>query len=176
MFVLLTKSSRKQLFAAALCVIPFLPASGIIPVGFVIAERILYMPSIGFCLLVARGYRKIGEHFDQKWVKAFLRVLFWFTVLTFVAKSRHRANEWLTEEKLFNAGLRVCPNNAKIHYNIAKVAADQNDIEKAFQFYHSAIRLYPRYETAIMNLGNLYRAQGELITAEKYFLEAIEIL
>ena len=38
----------------ALVVIPYLPAANIVaPVGFVIAERVLYVPSIGACLLVA---------------------------------------------------------------------------------------------------------------------------
>lgn len=35
-------------------VIPFLPASNLfLPVGFLVAERTLYLPSFGFCLLVA---------------------------------------------------------------------------------------------------------------------------
>ena len=44
------------LFALSLMILPFLPASNLFfTVGFVIAERILYMPSMGFCLLVALG-------------------------------------------------------------------------------------------------------------------------
>ena len=63
----------------ALLLLPFLPASGVLlRVGFVIAERyshfsvlglqpsclfhcrVLYMPSLGFCLLVAIGSRRLG--------------------------------------------------------------------------------------------------------------------
>lgn len=40
-------------------IVPFIPASGIILVGFVIAERILYLPSIGYCLLVCIGLERI---------------------------------------------------------------------------------------------------------------------
>lgn len=37
-------------------VIPFLPASNLFfTVGFVVAERVLYIPSIGFCLLIVCG-------------------------------------------------------------------------------------------------------------------------
>lgn len=40
-----------------LLIFPFLPASNLFfPVGFVIAERVLYMPSMGFCMLVAYGF------------------------------------------------------------------------------------------------------------------------
>jgi len=38
-------------------VFPFIPASNLFfPVGFVVAERALYAPSMGFCLLVAVGF------------------------------------------------------------------------------------------------------------------------
>ena len=44
-------------------VIPFIPASNIFfPVGFVVAERILYLPSMGFSLLVALGFEVLTRH------------------------------------------------------------------------------------------------------------------
>lgn len=48
------------MLSVALAVIPFLPAANVFyPVGFVIAERILYISSAGYCLLVAVGLSKI---------------------------------------------------------------------------------------------------------------------
>jgi protein O-mannosyl-transferase len=42
-------------------VLPFLPASNLFfPVGFVVAERVLYMPSMGFCILVGFGWTQIA--------------------------------------------------------------------------------------------------------------------
>jgi len=49
---------KKQLllFSLALLILPFLPASNLFfRVGFVVAERVLYLPSLGACLLVAVG-------------------------------------------------------------------------------------------------------------------------
>uniref|UniRef100_A0A182J228 DUF1736 domain-containing protein n=1 Tax=Anopheles atroparvus TaxID=41427 RepID=A0A182J228_ANOAO len=44
------------LMSVALLTLPFLPASNLLfYVGFVVAERILYLPSVGFCLLVGLG-------------------------------------------------------------------------------------------------------------------------
>lgn len=44
------------LVALSWTVVPFLPASNLLfPVGFVVAERVLYLPSMGFCLLVSLG-------------------------------------------------------------------------------------------------------------------------
>ena len=45
------------LFSLAMLLLPFVPASNLLfPVGFVIAERILYLPSMGYCLLIASGF------------------------------------------------------------------------------------------------------------------------
>ena len=44
------------ILSLSLMVFPFIPASNMFfYVGFVIAERVLYIPSMGFCLLVAEG-------------------------------------------------------------------------------------------------------------------------
>ena len=51
-------SQRKRivLLALSMIIIPFVPATNLFfPVGFVIAERILYIPSMGFCILVSLG-------------------------------------------------------------------------------------------------------------------------
>lgn len=45
------------LFSLFMALLPFAPASNLLfPVGFVIAERVLYLPSMGYCLLVAIGF------------------------------------------------------------------------------------------------------------------------
>lgn len=47
-------------FSLAFSVISFLPASNVfLQVGFVVAERALYMPSIGFMLIIALGYERL---------------------------------------------------------------------------------------------------------------------
>jgi hypothetical protein len=44
-------------------VLPFLPASNLFfPVGFVVAERVLYIPSMGFCIMVAYGWSKLAGY------------------------------------------------------------------------------------------------------------------
>lgn len=53
---------------ACLC-IPFLPASNLFfRVGFVIAERVLYLPSIGYCMLVAIGMDYLFDKTEKKLV------------------------------------------------------------------------------------------------------------
>lgn len=64
--------------AVAVVVIPFLPASNVFfRVGFVLAERVLYIPSLGFCLLVILGMQVIMLNYQnyKKVIAGFLPFL-----------------------------------------------------------------------------------------------------
>lgn len=168
---------RVQTAALILIVLPFIPASGIIHVGFVIAERILYTPSLGWCVLIAIGFRKVlrfskRSRRRREFTMA-LKGLFILTVLAFIQKSRFRASEWKVDQVLYSSALRVCPNNAKVFYNIANIAAKKRDPETAISSYRQAIQLYPNYDAALMNLGNVYRDRGDLDNAEYYLRRAL---
>lgn len=52
---------RCVLMGLAMGIVPFLPATNIFfRVGFVIAERVLYIPAAGFCILVVTGMRELS--------------------------------------------------------------------------------------------------------------------
>ena len=50
---------RQMVMAIAWLTLPFIPAANIFfPVGFVVAERVLYLPSMGFSLIVSLGFHR----------------------------------------------------------------------------------------------------------------------
>lgn len=58
---------RLTTIALALLVTPFLPASNLLlNIGFVLAERVLYLPSAGYCILVSMGTTVLSKHFGKK--------------------------------------------------------------------------------------------------------------
>lgn len=98
-----------------------------------------------------------------------------FVCIVFMLKSNQRANEWAKEEQLYRSALRVCPNNAKVYYNIGRLASQNGNDTTAMNHYKYAIELYPNYDAALMNLGNLYRTQHQLDLAEQLIQKSIEI-
>ncbi|XP_055548512.1 protein O-mannosyl-transferase TMTC4 [Wyeomyia smithii] len=172
--LLRTKARTHVLRGLALMVIPFLPACGLIRVGFVIAERVLYIPSLGFCFLVAFGFKHLYNKAKVRWIRRLIGLGFGFLCLLFVLRTIQRSAHWTTEHLLFRSALRIVPNNAKVHYNIARLATDHGDRETAFAFYKQAIKLYPEYEAAHMNLGNLYRDIQDYDRALVHLKKAIE--
>ncbi|CAG9812134.1 unnamed protein product [Chironomus riparius] len=165
---------RKLLTALVLLIIPFTPAIGIIKVGFVIAERILYIPSIGFSIYVAIGYKKLIKNF--KFLRPYLYMSFILLIIFHSMKTYTRSLDWRTESQLFFSALKIVPKNAKVYYNIARISSENKQIEMSVKFYRHAIRLHPNYESAHMNLGNIYRELNEFEKAKFHLNKAVEIL
>ena len=97
------------LLSLALLVLPFIPATNLFfYVGFVIAERVLYIPSMGFCLLVAHGayilYTRCSVH-RRSLVPLVLGVL----ISGYGFRTVLRNIDWHTEENLYRAGINVNP-------------------------------------------------------------------
>ncbi|KAI5703300.1 hypothetical protein M8J75_010127 [Diaphorina citri] len=163
---------RDVLIATSLIIVPFLPASNLLfRVGFVIAERNLYIPSLGFCLLVAVSLNKAVQQFDkhkQNIIAAFIFVMFILSVRTL-----DRNEDWNNEVRLYESAIRVSPLNAKMHFNLGRQAAEQNNQALAVTYYREAIRLNPTYAQAMNNLANLLRLD-QPHEAEILFKKAVQ--
>ncbi|XP_063069680.1 protein O-mannosyl-transferase TMTC4 [Engraulis encrasicolus] len=165
---------RTLTFGLVLLIIPFLPASNLFfRVGFVVAERVLYLSTAGYCLLLAYA---LG-HACCLWRKH--RKLLCVGVLAllcvFVGRCAQRSRQWRTEQSLFTSALAVCPLNAKVHYNVGKNLADRGNQSAAINYYREAVRLHPKYVHAMNNLGNILKERNELVEAEELLSNAVHI-
>ncbi|ELU01234.1 hypothetical protein CAPTEDRAFT_123644 [Capitella teleta] len=159
----------------AMLLIPFLPASNFFfRVGFVIAERVLYLPSAGFTMLLVIGLCWLCSRFNRT-VLLFSPICVYALLLLNFGRSVQRSLEWRSERLLFDSGANVCPLNAKVHYNIGKIHSDHGNNDYAIAKYRQAIRLHPEYDQAMNNLANILKDQGELVEAESLLLRATAI-
>lgn len=169
-----SERQRKYLtLGLALIAVPFLPATNIFfRVGFVVAERVLFIPVAGYCIIFVYGIEKLNVFFpcSKVWRSCLLAI-----VILFCFKSYRRTVDWQSESKLFLAGLAVCPLNAKVHYNIGKNAADQGFRDVAIERYEKALQLNPDYDQAMNNLANLLKDLGQFQSAEKWLLKAVRV-
>ncbi|XP_067358073.1 protein O-mannosyl-transferase TMTC2 isoform X1 [Channa argus] len=134
-------------FSLGLLAIPFLPATNLFfYVGFVIAERVLYIPSMGFCLLVAVGLRSLYIRLRRRSFRTMLVYCSATLVLFFGVKTIVRNQDWQNEEMLYKSGIYVNP--AKAWGNLGNVLKSQGKMEDAEQAYRNA--LYYRSNMADM--------------------------
>lgn len=103
------------LMSVVMMVIPFIPASNLVAyVGFVVAERVLYIPSLGFCLLVGHGFVKLMERFgDRNSRKMLLAISLLLVLVALGGKTVIRNLDWASEESLYRSGIAVNPAKGK---------------------------------------------------------------
>ena len=105
-----TSQLNVAIISLAFLIFPFIPAANLFfYVGFVIAERILYIPSIGFCLLMAMTidfiYRKISSQSGKYCIVAMVIV----QLLMYSSRTVLRNWDWHSEETLYRSGISVNP-------------------------------------------------------------------
>ncbi|KAL3216478.1 hypothetical protein MRX96_051178, partial [Rhipicephalus microplus] len=171
---------RLLCLSLSLLVVPFLPASNIFfRVGFVVAERVLYLPSMGFCLLLVLGMTRLAAALPQH--RQVLQYCLIMLLVVFTVRSMQRCHEWTKESSLFESGLKVCPGNAKVHYNFAKnamnnlanILRDVGQLQEAQALLRRAVQLRPDFAAAWMNLGIVQSSLGLLDDAEQSYRTAI---
>ncbi|XP_018331585.1 transmembrane and TPR repeat-containing protein 4 isoform X2 [Agrilus planipennis] len=166
------KNIKHILMGVCLLILPFLPASNIFfKVGFVIAERILLLPSLGHCLLIIIGFYKIQNHFKS--IRKQILIYLWFLYILFAIRTFQRNTEWLNEEKLFTSALNVCPLNAKAMNNLANLLREENEFLEAASLLKKAVEIRPNFAAAWMNLGIVLSNLNETVEAENCYLTAI---
>ena len=80
--------SRLMTMGLALMIVPFLPATNLFfRVGFVVAERVLYLPSLGFSVLFVLGVRQIAMKYRCKEVSQAIYLGILYTASIWSAKN-----------------------------------------------------------------------------------------
>ena len=94
-------------------IFPFLPASNLFfYVGFVIAERILYLPSIGACLAIGAAISTSYNATRRKGFVKLSRLILGLTAILLTSMSARtlvRNVDWYNEENLYRSALRINP-------------------------------------------------------------------
>ncbi|XP_011949722.1 PREDICTED: transmembrane and TPR repeat-containing protein 1 isoform X5 [Cercocebus atys] len=163
---------KEVLVGLLFLVFPFIPASNLFfRVGFVVAERVLYMPSMGYCILFVHGLSKLCTWLNRCGATTLI-VSTVLLLLLFSWKTVKQNEIWLSRESLFRSGVQTLPHNAKVHYNYANFLKDQGRNKEAIYHYRTALKLYPRHASALNNLGTLIRDTAE---AKMYYQKALQL-
>ena len=164
----------------AMIVFPFLPASNLFfPVGFVVAERVLYLPSMGFCLLVAYGchrMQRMSQRMKSSTIQIILSSCLIFLFSVFAAKTFTRNWDWKDELTIFNSGLKVTQNNAKLFNNVGHALESKKSYSEAMRYFKKAVSIQPDDIGAHINLGRTYNHMKLYKEAEEAYLRAKSLL
>ena len=160
------------LMGLAMMVFPFIPASNLFfPVGFVVAERVLYLPSMGFCLLLAVGWERVHRRRSSLAIGCLVALLSLWAAKTIV-----RNNDWQTELSLFRSGLKITRSNAKLLNNVGHALETETRYEEALRYYLTAVKVQPDDIGGHIHVGRVYNRLKRYAEAEEAYLRAKNLL
>ncbi|KAH8271113.1 hypothetical protein KR018_012409, partial [Drosophila ironensis] len=181
------------LMSCSFLALPFLPASNLLfYVGFVVAERLLYLPSVGFCLLVGFGISKLMACSQKTRCALFLSVSVSLAAMSL--RTIRRNADWRDEESLYRSAIAINPPKGKrclgcssfvsltncLNFDIAalgnlgSVLSSQGRYEEAKLVLREAILHRPNMADVHFNLGILHQNQQDYAAAVECFQRAIK--
>ena len=152
--------------ALSLIILPFLPATNLFfYVGFVVAERVLYLPSLGYCLMLAQAIHtsstiltklsnksKLSKRLNpEDSVRGLIGIATVCLVFSFVCRTVSRCEDWSDEESLFHAGIPVNP--AKSWTNFATALEGKGRLVEAELAFKQALLHRANMADTHYNLG-----------------------
>lgn len=134
--------------------VSLLPVLNIVPIKIIIAERFLYLPLVGFCIVLASTLCKMfpGERN--------LRIVSMIIVCFFFILAVQRNHVWNNEYSLWSDTIKKSPGNSRAHYGLGSAYASKGIMDKAIQEYKESIKLAPYYPYAFYGLGLIYDKKG----------------
>ncbi|XP_052087258.1 protein O-mannosyl-transferase TMTC3-like [Mytilus californianus] len=166
--------NRAVIMCLTMIILPFIPASNLFfPVGFVVAERILYTPSMGFCALVALGFEILMNY--KRELKAVLWACMGILLLTHGTKTYMRNFDWKSEYSLFRSALKVNQQNAKLFNNVGHALEKDQNWSEALEYFQKAVSVQPDDIGAHINVGRTYNNMNMSTEAEEAYMKALHL-
>jgi len=172
------RKEKALLFGALWFFIALLPASNIIPIPVMVADRYAYIPSAGFCIvagfLISRFY-KWGAVRPSRVLKT--SVLFiYIALILFQGVGTFRKNStWKTAESLWIRTLSIFPSSAVAWNNLGSAYSDKGMLDEATDAYKKAIHYNPNFIEPYTNLANAYSQKGIVDEAFEYYAAALKL-
>jgi len=137
---------------------------------WIVAERYIYLGSLGIFILVAWLIVKLSY---KKNLTKLIYIMFTLVIVTLSARTIFRNMDWRNEDTFWIATGKTSPSSPNNHNNLGDVYGRLGDKQRSIQEFQTAILLKPNYADAYHNLGNAYRDSEDIGKAiESYQIAA----
>jgi len=161
-------------FGLAFIAVTFSLTSNIfIPIGALVGERLLYLPSFGFCVALGWAGQKAGNIWNTPFGrKSLIGAVVAISVLC-ALRTFTRNEDWRTNLSLFESAEKVSPNSVKVNYNLGHLYARKGRLKEAEQKYKRALEIKPDFNLAWVGLSGVYAFQGRISDLKNLYSDAI---
>lgn len=166
----LRHSHYTALLAAGWFLVAIAPVSNFaIPIGVIVAERTLYLPSIALAIAAALAFAAVRPALQLA-----ARGILIAAVLLGAVRSAVRVPEWHSTETIFAALLRDRPDSFRAHWVHARYARSEARSEDALASYARAVELWPHRQRLVMEAAAFGAAEGRTRWAQQLARHAVQ--
>jgi protein O-mannosyl-transferase len=169
--------SRVAFFGLWWCLITLSPVLNLIEIYHPLAERYLYLPLIGFCLVVpviifGLAGRLITKPARVNMVSSILilGIVSWYSTATIT-----RNPDWQDNFSLWSKTVQTSPDSLVARGGLGMAYLERGMLDQAQAQFEIAVKLYPNHHKGYYNLGLIYSRKGDLKRAMEYFKRAVTL-
>ncbi len=144
--------------------------SSIIPIADLMVEHRLYLPSIGFFLLMIVT---VFSLFKGRWIIIPI-ILFFGLAAEYSHLTWERNNIWQDAFTMWNDNVEKTPLNPRPYSSRGIEYSVRGELEKGFADFNKAIELNPNYVNSLGNRGKYYQSKGMFKEAALDYTRALE--
>lgn len=148
-----------------------LTANLLFPIGTVKAERLLYLPSVGWTLLAALAFEEARRRPRYRRIATVALVL---VMSAFSGRTWARNEDWQDNLALFASTARSAPHSAKAQYNFGTALQGAGASAAAVAQYERALSIASWNEGAAFGIGIAYEKMGRPDDAAGWYRKALE--
>lgn len=159
----------------AVLVLTFLVVSNLVfLIGTIMGERLIYLPSAGFCLALAAGLAWIGgvRRDAARWPVMFTLPVVAITVL-YGMRTVARNAVWREPLGFFQQMVVDAPRSARSHRELGSELAEAGRFAEATQAFERSLAIKPEDANTLYNWGNALSGQGNWDAAADTYRRAI---
>ncbi len=150
-------------FGLLLAALTLLPTSGLAPTSTLMADRYLFLPSLGLSLILGLVAVQIHARLESQgqgvaWVALTAAALI---ILSLGAVSLRRQLDWRNPFSLWSRVLQIYPNHDLAASNLAEAYQKDGNLAAADSLYRRSLQINPVNGDAWGNLGTVLRAEGD---------------
>ncbi len=179
--------NRTVFFVASVAFVTFLPASNLLfPIGTIMAERFLYLPSLALAVCAVLALYAMGGRARLAWLAP---VTLCLIVAAFTARTWARNFDWRDDLSLMTAAVETSPNSYKGHLALAAALYDSDathanigrviaEADKSLAILDSVPDWHNNFE-AFRKVSSYYITKGDLLAAPeslRAYHQALELL
>lgn len=156
-------------FGIAFWFIAYLPVSNLFPLVNTLNDRYMYLPIIGFIIVLAALVRRVSA--PGRYALAAV------IIVAYGGLTAARNPVFESAFTLYSEGFRRAPDNLRIRYNLGVAYMLREEYGPALQHLEAAFRLNPLFKTTdLWHLtGICYEELGDISAAERCYVKTLMI-